>query len=645
MKRSRTGLLLVASAFVLLQTSTMAQAPDTVWSHTYVAHSAAKSLYEMPDSGLVMGGYVTPAGASYRDLLIIRTDANGDTLWTRALGGSEQNETGNCLYPTADGGFVLTGNIAEADPYSSYSNVLLVKTDNLGIPEWSTMFGTGQRSETGVVVAPALDGGYLIAGHYWVQTTGYDIWMVKADSLGDLQWTEPLAWPDADYPTSICKTSSAGFALAGFTQSFDTDYDYDMFVRKLDQSGIETWAIAYGSAPPFDESANDICSTSDGGYLLCGHRQQSGGVKNVYVVKTDQFGAVDWTSELGGTYHDVGYSCIETVDGGYAVAASWYRNGNWQVGLIKYNADGDTLWTATWGDPAHGHTPYGLVQTADKGYAVAGLQSGDTTRAFLVKFDADPGYDPYTFHSDNLTTPIDETNAAYDTLTVYIDDGGVGNLSVVGVRVTVDTLVHPALDEISLTLSHDGAEATLIGLGDAAGSNFTGTVFTDAAPDMISSGLAPYTGSFRPGENLSVFNGLDPNGDWVLTVADNVAGNDGTLRGWSISLLTDIALDVNDPAGDDPIPDYHLSQCYPNPFNPATTIRYTLPRRADVTLAVFNALGQKIATLVDGSRSAGSHQAVWDGTNANGDEVSAGVYFYRLEADDFTASRKMVLLK
>ncbi len=645
MKRSITGILLVASAFLLLSASTMAQAPDTVWSHTYIAHSAAKSLYAMPDGGFVIGGYVTPAGESYRDVFIVRTDANGDTLWTRAIGLPDQNETGNCLYPTADGGFILTGNVAEAAPYSSYSDVLLVKTDSLGVAQWASGFGTGQEAETGVAVAPAIDGGYLIGAYFWNSTTGFDIWMVKADNLGNLQWPEHVTWADADYPTAICRTNDSGFALTGFTQSFDTDYDYDMFIRKLDQNGTESWAFAYGSAPPWDESANDICHTSDGGYLLCGHRQQSGGVKNVYVVKTDQSGAIDWTAELGGTYHDVGWSCIETVDGGYAVAASWYRNGNWQVGLIKFNSDGDTLWTATWGDPAHGHTPYGLVQTADNGYVVAGLQSGDTTKAFLVKFDADPGYDPYIFHSDALTTPVDDVNAAVDTLTVYIDDGGIGDLSVVGVRITVDTLEHPEVGEISVTVAHDGAEATLIALGDVTGSNLTGTVFADAAPDLISSGLAPYTGTFRPDQNLGVFTGQNPNGDWVLTIADHAVVNDGTLRGWSISLLTDIALDVDDPGGDDPIPDYHLAQCYPNPFNPTTTIRYSLPRRADVTLAVFNALGQKIATLVSGSRPAGSHQAVWDGTNANGDEVSAGVYFYRLEAGDFVASRKMVLLK
>jgi len=84
---------------------------------------------------------------------------------------------------------------------------------------------------------------------------------------------------------------------------------------------------------------------------------------------------------------------------------------------------------------------------------------------------------------------------------------------------------------------------------------------------------------------------------------------------------------------------YELSQNYPNPFNPSTTIRYCLPGRSDVSLSVYNALGQLVATLVRGEQAAGYHEARFDASG-----LSSGVYFYRLRAGEFIGTRKLVVL-
>ena len=90
---------------------------------------------------------------------------------------------------------------------------------------------------------------------------------------------------------------------------------------------------------------------------------------------------------------------------------------------------------------------------------------------------------------------------------------------------------------------------------------------------------------------------------------------------------------------------YTLNQNYPNPFNPSTEIAFALPSASHVTLTVYNILGQSVKTLVDGDLTEGSHQVTWDGTDNGGSIVSSGIYFYRIQANNFVATKKMTLLK
>jgi hypothetical protein len=95
---------------------------------------------------------------------------------------------------------------------------------------------------------------------------------------------------------------------------------------------------------------------------------------------------------------------------------------------------------------------------------------------------------------------------------------------------------------------------------------------------------------------------------------------------------------------------YSLSQNYPNPFNPVTTIRFKVEGERSkeptpITLKVYNILGKLVRTLVDEPKGAGTYQVVWDGKDENGEEVSSGVYFYKLKAENYVETKKMVLLK
>ncbi len=135
----------------------------------------------------------------------------------------------------------------------------------------------------------------------------------------------------------------------------------------------------------------------------------------------------------------------------------------------------------------------------------------------------------------------------------------------------------------------------------------------------------------------------DPEGNRELakTIADII--NNGQVVPAGVIPLTTI--DITYRQGVELPRDYSLKQNYPNPFNPITTISFGLPKATEVTIDVFNIKGQKVATLLNSLMEAGEHQIEWDGRIEGGHTGATGVYFYRLQSDDFTETKKMLLLK
>jgi hypothetical protein len=139
--------------------------------------------------------------------------------------------------------------------------------------------------------------------------------------------------------------------------------------------------------------------------------------------------------------------------------------------------------------------------------------------------------------------------------------------------------------------------------------------------------------------------GMLSNGTYAAagTMGQSVIGRSvGTTFAASAGFWGDggVILEVEEPATIEVPAEYALMQNYPNPFNPMTTIRYGLPRKSTPTLAIFNALGQQVALLVDGEQEAGYHDVKFDASG-----FASGVYFYRLVAGDFVQTRKLLLLR
>ena len=117
----------------------------------------------------------------------------------------------------------------------------------------------------------------------------------------------------------------------------------------------------------------------------------------------------------------------------------------------------------------------------------------------------------------------------------------------------------------------------------------------------------------------------------------DIAGNESGFT--SVSVLTSVQ-----NAGGIPT-EFALSQNYPNPFNPSTEIAFALPKQSPVKVVIYGLSGEVVATLVNQTMSAGNYRVTWNGKTDDGRAVASGVYFYHLQAEGFTATKKMTLLK
>jgi photosystem II stability/assembly factor-like uncharacterized protein len=207
------------------------------------------------------------------------------------------------------------------------------------------------------------------------------------------------------------------------------------------------------------------------------------------------------------------------------------------------------------------------------------------------------------------------------------------------IQIKLNEVLHTRTGDLTFTLEHLGVSQTIVFEVGIDGQDFISTILSDDNTIPIANGTAPFTGYYVPSNSLNVFNGLDPYGDWTLTIIDGYAGNDGTLNGWSLQITLDSPTDVEEE-DNLTLDDFALYQNYPNPFNPSTRIKYQVSSISQVSLKIFDLLGREAATLVDEEKPAGTYEVTFDASG-----LASGIYFYSIKARGFVETKKMILLR
>jgi len=158
---------------------------NKVWDKTFGGNSEdfANAVQQTSDGGYILAGYTKSYGAGFSDVWLVKTDADGNKVWDKTFGGSN-SDIANSVQQTIDGGYIIAG-FTQPDETTGATDILIIKTDADGNKIWDKTFG-GNASDAIYAVQQASDGGYILAGYTESYGAGgYDAWLIKTDADGN----------------------------------------------------------------------------------------------------------------------------------------------------------------------------------------------------------------------------------------------------------------------------------------------------------------------------------------------------------------------------------------------------------------------------------------------------------------------------
>lgn len=256
---------------------------NVLWSKMYggLESDYASSVQQTYDGGYIVIGNTFSFGVDTDDVYMLKTDATGDTLWTKTYGGPGY-ETGNCIRQTADSGYIIAG--ATTSFGEGNADVYLIKTSSTGDTLWAKTFG-GINSDVAYQIRQTFEGGYIVVGRTQSFGTGNPhVYLMKFNSMGDTIWTRTFGGNFIDYGKSVEQTSDSGYIIGGTTAGFGAGYQF--YLIKVNTEGDTVWTKTFIT----QAECNSVKQTSDGGYMMAGYSSFQSTDYNFFLIKTDENG-------------------------------------------------------------------------------------------------------------------------------------------------------------------------------------------------------------------------------------------------------------------------------------------------------------------------------------------------------------------
>jgi len=348
--------MIVSVAMLLLCGNAMAQ-PGLLWENFYgypSANNTFKKVVETPDGGFL--GVGTTDVSSEQQIFLVKTDSDGNEVWSRTYSFDPTGQAANDVVLTQDSCYACCGIVG--------TDALLFKVDANGDSIWARLYDNG-NDEYFNALEQTEDGGFIIAGASDSGQFSSINYVVRTDANGDEIWsyTDLVGW--CSWINWVYEADDGGFVIIGHARRIYLHAD--PFMRKVDASGNTLWTQIYGGG-----TILGACSADDDGYTLL---QEYNDIGSFYysLIKTDADGNWLWIHYI---YHfGVPWLSAMSIDacdnGGFIIGVSFSDSGNGQGGLLKTDSLGNTIWSEVYGGPDSDGLNC-VRQTADEGYIAAG---------------------------------------------------------------------------------------------------------------------------------------------------------------------------------------------------------------------------------------------------------------------------------
>jgi hypothetical protein len=599
--------------------------PDTLWTRTYGGpeDDECNSIQQTSDGGFILAGFTESFGAGMSDFYVVKTDENGDTLWTRTFGGSE-DDVAYAVLETLEGDFLVAGYTESFGAGSK--DFYLVKTDESGDTLWTRAFG-GTEDDVCYSMIISYYGNYIMAGYTESYGAGQaDMYLLDVTQDGNLVWENTYGTSDWDECRSVQQTE-------------DSDYPYILGGR----SSAHIYLVRTNGLGLYDEQTidisdsedccNSICPTDDDGFILGGTSPGPYYTIDMLFMKMGDWYNTDWINvynpfEMADV---VGKSVVQTSDGGFIIGGSVesYRWNGLDSWIIKKDASGNQAWFYC--------NPYypnyfaagcnSIIQTGDGGYAFGGYcyyTPSAPHEMYMVKLAPIPEFSVELTYVSGSPVHSGGSPLCFDIFVsndsgepqdfdVWLDWGYAGGY-LLGQWFNVAWRSYSDFQPGS-TINRPGVFWEVPAGLASAGYKLYSYLRVGIYPDHI------WHQSYFP---------------WEMLGSDQTAGTEPSVQVGVPNIFGDI-----EQIRRAQIPmNFALPGAHPNPFNPTTTISYKLPVASYTTLTVFDVQGREVARLVNGWRGAGLHEVTFDASN-----LASGIYLYRLEAGNYNATGKMAFMK
>ncbi|MFZ5516935.1 MAG: LamG-like jellyroll fold domain-containing protein [Candidatus Zhuqueibacterota bacterium] len=681
----------------------LSETGEMQWEKTFggADSDVGKAVCELPDGSLLVAGYTESAGAGEEDVYAIKLNSAGDELWSKTF-GRNRSEMGAACCCTADGNIVIAGSTG-TEPFSSGNmDYYLFKIDPAGNVLWEKAFGntiSAHPYDWANAVAETRDGSFVMAGNSDIRSP-LDAYAVSADGDGAMLWQQHYGERFYDYANSIEQTTDGGFLICGAQKDNQTE-DKNMSVIKTDSSGNEIWRKTFGGDGA--DWASDFCQTSDGCYVIVGHTKSFGaGNFDVFLIKISslfpRFNAAP-TSGHAPLSVDFGDMSLGEITGwqwdfdsdgitdSEAPGPSWIYNapGNYDVTLLIRNAtQADTVVSKNLIQVFDGHSALVFNGSSSKivcpASASLNITENLTAEAWIYPENWGPnsmiGFGRIVEKQQFSLYLIDSSPAFNDHCLALqlLHAGGARSISMTpDSSIQLNTWQH-----IAVTYAGNGSEVKMYINGIEQPIKFTsapaGLIADNSGYDLIIGNNAANGYGFKGTiDEVRLWNAaLSTQQIFEAMDGHYCAGKAGMVGCWGMdegsgAVVLDVSNCRNDGAIADAVwcqglslvptsaragttaatPDHFLLyDNYPNPFNPETMIRFFLPEASPVKIVIYSVTGARVSTLMDARCEAGFHELTWNGTDARGNSMSSGVYFYKLTGHAGASSvKKMLLLK